>query len=82
MDFTSTLGIDQKVEFTPMQRHCLAYSIASEVLYGTITAVRFTKAKVFYDIIDDYFGILFDSVDSSKVFGLNFPKKSLEEPND
>jgi hypothetical protein len=36
--------------------------------YGTITAVKFTKAKVFYDILDDYSGRIFPEIDSTYVY--------------
>jgi hypothetical protein len=52
------------VTFYPMECHCAKYKIEKEKLYGTVVAVRFTKAKVFYDVIDDYWGKLFDNVDS------------------
>ena len=71
MAFTSTLEIGQLIKFKPMQRHCEKYAIACSDGYGKITAVRFTKAKVFYDIIDDYYGLLFDNVDSCNVESLN-----------
>lgn len=67
MQFESALKIGQSVKFKPMQRHCETHSIKCENGFGVITAVKFTKAKVFYDIIDDYWGILFDGVDSVNV---------------
>jgi hypothetical protein len=68
MEYTSNLEIGQKILFMPMERHCNKYGIEKAKGYGTITAVKFTKAKVFYDIVDEYWGFLFDSVDSSNVF--------------
>lgn len=67
MNFESALEIGQEITFIPMERHCEKYSIAKNWGYGIITAVKFTKAKVFYDIVDDYWGILFDNVDSINV---------------
>lgn len=34
---------------------------------GQIVAVRFTKAKVFYAIVDDFYGSVFDDIDSIDV---------------
>jgi len=44
----------------------------ADMYRGIITAVRFTKAKVFYDIVDDYSGDLHTRVDSCC---LEIPKK-------
>jgi hypothetical protein len=41
--------------------------VEQEEMCGTIVAVRFTKAKVFYDILDDYYCKVFTNVDSSYV---------------
>lgn len=68
MNFESNFNIDDKVLFQPMQRHCDALGIEKSKSFGKIIAIRFTKAKVFYDIIDDYYGRLFDNVDSNYVF--------------
>lgn len=79
MEFSSALEIDQKVLFTPMQRHCEKYAIEGSKGYGVIVSVKFTKAKVFYSIVDDYYGILFDDVDSSYVFPQENGAKLKEE---
>lgn len=44
---------------------------------GTITSVKFTKAKVFYDIVDDYSGELITHIDSAMVSPL--VEKSVKE---
>lgn len=67
MEYISSLEIGQSVKFTPMERHCRQYGIEKSSGYGTITAIKFTKAKVFYDVVSDYWGILFDTVDSANV---------------
>lgn len=67
-NFPAQHNIDDMVEFIPMYRHQQAQGISAEIRDGKVVAVRFSKAKVFYDILDDYYGIIFDNVDSSKVF--------------
>lgn len=66
--FGSQFAIDEQVEFRPMYRHQQEHGIADENLTGTIVSVRFTRAKVFYDVLSDYHGIIFDKVDSAKVY--------------
>lgn len=34
---------------------------------GVVVAVRFTKAKVFYDIIDDYYAYVYRDIESDEV---------------
>ena len=70
MDYQSKFTIGEKVKFIPMFRHTEAIGIESEQMEGTILAVRFTKAKVMYDICDEYHGKIFDNVDSVKVSGI------------
>jgi hypothetical protein len=65
--YESLFDIGETVEFTPMYRHLEQYSIKREKYWGTITATRFTAGKVFYDIVDDYWGHLFEGVDSGLV---------------
>ena len=65
--YESLYAIGDTVVFIPMYRHQKQYGIQEFPIEGVITAVRFTKAKVFYDIVDDYCGKLFDNVDSIKV---------------
>jgi len=69
--FTSTFTHGEQIKFIPPARLLNELSLAKEPAYGEIVAIRFTKAKVFYDIIDDYHGIIFDNVDSAFVFELN-----------
>lgn len=80
MEFTSRFEIEQKIVFRPMQRHCQKNAIQANALYGTIVAVTFTKAKVFYDIVDEYWGILFDRVDSANVAPIEI-KGLVEQPD-
>jgi len=77
-DFPSFYGIDDMVTFIPMFRHQEKYGIVLNYGIGRIVAVRFTKAKVFYDIIGDYHGILFDNVDSNN---LEYPTEYLNIPD-
>lgn len=65
--FPSALSIDDAVNFKPMARHAEKYCIDQESRFGKIVAVRFTIAKVFYDVLDDYLGVIFDGVDSAYV---------------
>jgi len=66
-NFESKVTIDDDVLFTPMYRHCQTMGIEPEEMYGTVVAVKFTKAKVFYDILDDYYCEVFTNVDSTHV---------------
>lgn len=66
--FKSKHYIGDQVQFEPNNNQNL---VASETKTGSIVAVRFTKAKVFYDICDDYYGIIFSEVDSSNVYPIN-----------
>lgn len=66
-NFDSKLNIDDSITFTPMFKQATEMGIAQEKMYGKVVAVRFTKAKVFYDILDDYYGKVFTNVDSSYV---------------
>ena len=66
-NFESKLSIDDLITFTPMFKQAKKMGIKQEEMEGIIVAVRFTKAKVFYDILDDYYGKVFTNVDSSYV---------------
>ncbi len=68
MELPSKLQIDDKVSFIPMERHCQAMHIEKEELWGTVVSVKFTKAKVWYDVICDYHGKIFDMVASNNVW--------------
>lgn len=61
------IQIDEEVYFRPMYHQQMDLGIADEWREGTVVAVRFTRAKVFYDILDTYYGVLFNTVDSVKV---------------
>lgn len=67
-NFESNLGIGDLITFIPMFKQATEMGIAQEKIYGTIVAIRFTSAKVFYDIVDDYYAVVFSNTDSSKVF--------------
>jgi hypothetical protein len=76
-NFDSKLSIDDSVTFIPMFKQATEMGIEQEEMFGTVVAVRFTKAKVFYDILDDYYGKVFTNVDSSYVNKIEI--KKLEE---
>jgi hypothetical protein len=69
-DFFSSHAIDDEIEFIPMFFQQQKLGITEDIREGKVVAVRFTKAKVFYDILDEYYGIIFENVDSSKVFSV------------
>lgn len=48
--------------------------ISPEPIEGKIMAVRFTEAKVFYDVYSNYWGKLFQGVSSEKVFAIEHSK--------
>lgn len=66
-EFPSQFTINEEVTFYPMYRHQQEMGIASDCLQGKVVAVRFTEAKVFYDIYNNYWGKIFDNVDSVKI---------------
>lgn len=66
-EFPSAHSIDDQVDFVPSAKQCDDRKIAREYRFGTIVKVSFSKAKVFYDILDDYYGEIFTDVDSSFV---------------
>ena len=73
-NFDSKLSIDDSVTFIPMFKQSTEIGIAQEEMFGIVVAVRFTKAKVFYDILDDYYGKVFTNVDSSYVNKIEIKK--------
>lgn len=42
---------------------------------GVIVAIRFTKMKVFYDILNEYYGEMHKCVPSDNVFDINCSEK-------
>jgi hypothetical protein len=68
VNFESNYSIDDSITFIPMFKQATEMGIAQEQMEGTIVSIRFTKAKVFYDILDDYYGRVFTNVDSSNVY--------------
>lgn len=69
-EFNSKFAINDEVEFQPMYRQQQEMGISHEPMDGKIVAVRFTEAKVFYDVFNNYWGKVFENVASEKVFGL------------
>lgn len=66
IEYPSAWAIDDQVHFTPMVVDQERMGISNDQRYGTIISVQFTKAKVWYYILDDYYGEIF-KVDSSRV---------------
>lgn len=66
-NFDSKLSIDDVITFIPMFIQAKKMGIKQEEMRGIVVGIRFTKAKVFYDILDDYYGKVFANVDSSYV---------------
>lgn len=79
-NFPAAHDIDDMIEFVPMYRQQQAHGISAEVRDGKVVAVRFSKMKVFYDILDIYYGVIFDNVDSSKVYSVT-KVNLIEEPD-
>lgn len=62
--YPSRFAIEDRISFYPMARQAKELSISREPRIGRIIAIRFSKAKVLYDIVDDYYGYVFKDVDS------------------
>ena len=75
-NFKSLYTFGNYIKFDAMERHKDKWGIVGTDLYGMIVGIRFTKAKVFYDVVDDYYGYLFDNIDSSKVEDSKLPNKN------
>ena len=67
MDLRNYVRIGDTVEFTPNVKHINEHLITSEKRTGVVTSIRFTKAKTFYYILDDVFGIVFEEIDGMGV---------------
>jgi len=72
MELPSNFQIGDNCEFIPMAKQLSADCISNEPRDGKIVAVRFTEAKIFYDIFDIYYAKIYKNVDSSKVFRYTF----------
>lgn len=84
-NFPAQHAIDDMVEFVPMFKQQEEHGITADIRDGIVVAVRFSKMKVFYDILDDYYGIIFPNIDSCKVFApkiLNLPNKEEAQPDE
>lgn len=66
-NYESQFEIGQEVTFIPTMKDCMNYFIEDEELTGQVVSVKFTKSKVFYDIVDEYYGRLFELVDSANI---------------
>jgi hypothetical protein len=67
MQLESNFGMNEEVEFLPRLKQCQEIGIEQEPLDGTIKGIRFTEAKVFYDVYNPYYGIIFTSIQSQNV---------------
>lgn len=68
MELFSKFSIDDACSFIPMYTQQQSLGISGDEREGQIVAIRFTKPKVWYDILDEYTGTVFTNVDSSKVY--------------
>lgn len=68
MELPSKFQIDEDCSFIPTARQIKEKAIAEEPLEGKVVAIRFTEAKIFYDILSDYYAEVFKDVPSEKVF--------------
>lgn len=66
-EFQSQFGIGEEVSFEPSFRHQKEKLIPAGRRFGSIVAVKFTKSKVFYDVLGDTCGTVFDGLDSASV---------------
>jgi len=65
----SALDLQEDVNFYPRFKDADRIGIKAETpLRGKIIAIRFTESKVFYDVVDNYWGELFRDIPSEKVF--------------
>jgi hypothetical protein len=67
--FPSAHDIGDFVSFVPSAKQCKDRMIEREYRYGMIVKVSFSSAKVFYDILDDYYSEIFPDIDSSFIRG-------------
>lgn len=70
-NYPSAFAIDEFVSFNPQIFELDEVSWVR----GQIIGIEFTRAKVFYTIVDDYHGEVFRKVDSTRVKALNSQKK-------
>jgi hypothetical protein len=57
-NYTSNFAIGDNVTFSHSE---------GEWTNGLVVGIRFTTAKVFYSIVDDYYGSLYNDIDSNSV---------------
>lgn len=77
MEFFSNFSIGQECEFIPRQKDCNDMGIRAETMEGTVVAVRFTAAKVFYDCLSPYWGRVFHDIPAGQVAGIRVIEKKL-----
>lgn len=68
MELPSKFQINDEVTFRPMFRQQKKLGVADEDTEGRITAIKFTEAKVFYDVYSPFHGRIFREIYSDKVF--------------
>jgi hypothetical protein len=81
MKLPSSSQINDDVYFRPMYRHQQTMGIADETFEGKVMAVKFTEAKIYYDIYSPYHGVIFDGVDSVKVWSDNYKESEIPPSN-
>lgn len=67
-ELNANFNIEDNVEFYPTHKQSQEMGIAQELISGKVISIKFTKAKVFYNILNDYHGIIFENIPSEKVF--------------
>lgn len=70
-NYPSAFAIDEFIAFNPQ----IFDTEEANWVRGQIIGIEFTRAKVFYTIVDDYHGEVFKKVDSIRVKALNSQKK-------
>jgi len=68
MELPSGFQIGDECEFIPTFKQHTEMGIAPDERDGKVVAVRFTEAKVFYDVFDTYYAKVFENIPSEKVF--------------
>lgn len=63
-EYNSNFGIEDNIQFTTEKAK------GTQFFNGKITAVKFTKTKVWYDILDEYSGTIFEGIPSEDVINL------------
>lgn len=68
MELPSAFQINDECSFVPTFKQQTEMGISPEQMEGKVVAIRFTEAKIFYDVFNNYYGWVFNNVPSEKVF--------------